>query len=232
MLCQQAACKHRNGDDPLVRPWWSISFLGQQPNHSQVRRTWSSRHLFFGLGVNRTGSILVILHQNDSVSHWVRLRTAGTPSVHKPIITHQHRIEGIGASHTRAAGDSTHTLQDSSLIPSGADWAALQRNPTRAPCDSSMSHHTELLPKGPGRQSSEQQGSFRELSMDHCWNTAHTFQGQLGRCLAAPCRALESCTATTLGFFWTMCFHISNRRGNTKFMANCSYPYPSSSPPF
>lgn len=57
--------------------------------------------------------------------------------------------------------------------------------------------HTELLPKEP--EQAEQQGSFSELPMGYCCNTAHTFQGWLGKGLTALSKALQSCTATMSG---------------------------------
>lgn len=136
-------------------------------------------------------------------------------------------------------GDSAHTLQDSSLIPSGADRAALQRNPTRATPLWSVPRVITLscFPKGRTRQSSEQEGSCHELSMDYCCNTAHkpsreSWESGLQHC---P-KHWRATLPPRLGFFWTICFHIkSNQQSqgqHPKFRASCSYPYPSSSPPF
>lgn len=107
--------------------------------------------LFFGLGVNRLGSTLVILHQKDSVSRWIKLRTAGTPSMHKPIITRRQRITGMEASHIRAArGQRSHSA---GLIPdpvrSRRGSSAQKPHESNTLVVSPTSPHIELLSKGP-----------------------------------------------------------------------------------
>lgn len=82
---------------------------------------------FLGLGENRLGSVLMIMHQNESTSRWIKLRTAGTPAVHKSIITCLQRVKQIEVYIVRGArGRRVHGLQYLSPVKSEADKVASQ----------------------------------------------------------------------------------------------------------
>lgn len=162
---------------------------------------------------------------DDTAPKWQRItldqaQDSRTASMHQPIITHHTGLREKKLPMSGQPGESTHSLQDSFLIPSGTDRAEEPLESNTPVIHSTLS----CLPRGQSRQS-ELQGSSRELSMDHCCNTArHSWESGWQHC-PKHCHCVWGPSGPSV-------FTSKASSSHTKFMASCSYLHPSSSPPF